>query len=135
MPNFLTKPVAHHHVVQKDIPTNPNIPSVVNMAKSITFFGGTRINGDSIPTLPATIVPSVINDEQPSSTSTSMNVLDVPQFIGENVKLAKSSLFSGVKRVFLNFYSNFICSFNKQFRMYASNLLIMLIHLNIHHLI
>jgi hypothetical protein len=100
--NFLTKPIVHHHHHQsdkKDIPSDQNARSVVNTAKSITFFGGTKLNGNTKSTLPTSIsTPSITIDEQPS-LSTSTDLLHVPDVIGGNVKLTKSSIFSGMKKV------------------------------------
>jgi hypothetical protein len=101
--NFLTKPIVHHHhhhqLDKKDIPSDQNARSVVNTAKSITFFGGTKLNGNTKSTLPTSIsTPSITIDEQPS-LSTSTDLLHVPDVIGGNVKLTKSSIFSGMKKV------------------------------------
>jgi len=95
--SFLTKPIVHHHHHQsdkKDIPSDQNARSIVNTNKSITFFGGTKVNG----TTKSTITPSITIDEQ-SSLSTSIDFLHVPDVIGGNVKLNKSSIFSGMKKV------------------------------------
>ncbi len=98
-PNFLTKPIVHHHHHHSD---KKDVPSVVNTTKSITFFGGTKVNGNTKSTLPSSEpapLPSITINEQ-SSLSTSIDLIRVPDVIGGNVKLNKSSIFSGMKKVF-----------------------------------
>jgi len=82
--NFLTKPILHHHQLQKkDIPSN----DIINTTKSITFFDGTKVNENIKLTPPSP--PLIPIDE---------NSIDVPDIIGGNVKLNKSSIFSGMKK-------------------------------------
>lgn len=90
-PNFITKPIVHHHHQSE----KKDIPSVVNTNKSITFFGGTKYNGTnkSIPS------PSITIDEQ-----SSVDIIQIPDIIGGNVKLNKSSIFSGMKKVLQNHF-------------------------------
>jgi hypothetical protein len=127
--NILTKPVIHHPTPRlvnedkKDIQSEiiPNqLPisisrSVVNTAKAVTFFGGNKLNGNTKSSLPNSIPPpppplssqTNVKNEQPS-VSTSMDILRAPDIIGGNIKLNKSSIFSGAKKVFLIYfhYSN-----------------------------
>jgi hypothetical protein len=110
--------------------------SVVNTAKAVTFFGGDKLNGNTKSSLPKSIAPppppiqSQKNEQ--SSPSTSMDLLRTPNVIGGNVKLNKSSIFSGAKKVFPLFLFSF--SIIIRSRMLEYNLLIMSIHLNILHL-
>lgn len=109
--------------------------SVVNTAKAVTFFGGDKLNGNTKSSLPKSIAPPpppLSQKNEPSSPSTSINLLRSPDIIGGNVKLNKSSIFSGAKKVLSLFV--FLSSRIIQFRMLEYNLLIMLIHLNILHL-
>ncbi|CAF4417349.1 unnamed protein product [Rotaria sp. Silwood2] len=100
-PNFLTKPIVHHHNLdKKDISLDSIVQTVVNSTKSVTFFGGIKVNSDVQSTLPASIVPPpqpIIKDEQ-SSISTSIDLFQAPDIIGGNVKLNKSSIFSGTRK-------------------------------------
>jgi hypothetical protein len=119
--NFITKPVVHHQTrlvneeekdVQPPEPINNQLSisiarSVINTAKAVTFFGGNKLNGNSKSTLPTSIPPppppppppAPINDQ--SAISTSVDLLRAPDIIGGNVKLNKSSIFSGGKRVLI----------------------------------
>ncbi len=109
--SFLTKPIVHHHHHQsekKDIPSDEISQSVVNTGKAITFFGGTKVNGNIKSTLPASIPtppppppppPASITIDEQSSISPSMDLFRAPDVIGGNVKLNKSSIFSGIKKV------------------------------------
>jgi hypothetical protein len=101
LPNFLTKPVVHRHLDKKDIPSDSIAGSFANTNKAVTFFGGTKVNENTRSTLSASIPaapPSIINEEQ-LAISTSVDLFHAPDFIGGNVKLNKSSIFSGVKKV------------------------------------
>ena len=105
--NCLTKPTFHHHSEKNDMPIDSIARSVINTTKPVTFFGGTKINTDDTSTLPPSIVsPSslIIVDEQLSISNDSLRP---PDIIGGNVKLAKSSIFSGMKKVLsMNFDQN-----------------------------
>jgi hypothetical protein len=105
-PNFLTKPIVHHHVEKKDIPSDQSTRSDVNATKSITFFGGTQVNGNTKSTLPSSITPPtpLINKNEQFVMSTPIDSFRSPDFIGGNVKLNKSSIFSGTKKVRTNLY-------------------------------
>ena len=113
--NFLTKPVIHQPIrneEKKDLPLETihnQLPisvsrSVINTAKAVTFFGGNKLNGNTKSSLPNSIPPpppssqTTVKNEQ-SSISTSIDVLRVPNIVGGNVKLNKSSIFSGAKKV------------------------------------
>ncbi|CAF4879373.1 unnamed protein product [Rotaria sp. Silwood1] len=108
-PNFLTKPILHHHHLEKkDTSSDSIVRSVVNSTKSVTFFGGIKVNNDVQSTLPASIIPPplpIIKDEQ-SSTLTLIDLLQIPDVIGGNIKLNKSSIFSGTRKVLENFTYN-----------------------------
>lgn len=124
--NILSKPVVHHHNnralndEKKDNQTElihpslaiPISRSVINIAKAVTFYGGNKLNGTSKSSLPDTIAPPP--PPAPSSTSiqfemnikdgqtnqsNSIDPLHAPDVIGGNVKLSKSSIFSGTKKV------------------------------------
>ncbi|CAF3703287.1 unnamed protein product [Rotaria socialis] len=101
-PNFLTKPALHHHLERKDNLLDAIARPAVNTDKSVTFFGGAKVNGDLTSTLPVSIPSpplSATKDEQsPTSTPTPMEVTSTPDVIGGNVKLNKSSIFSGSKK-------------------------------------
>jgi hypothetical protein len=120
----VTKPVIYHptrliNEEKKDLQPEINhnnqlsIPisrSVVHTAKAVTFFGGNRLNGNTKSSLPNSIPPPLpsststcqmnIKNEQ-SSISTSADLLRAPDIIGGNVKLNKSSIFSGIKKVLI----------------------------------
>ncbi|CAF3529895.1 unnamed protein product [Rotaria sp. Silwood1] len=108
-PNFLTKPILHHHHLEKkDTSLDSIVRSVVNSTKSVTFFGGIKVNNDVQSTLPASIIPPplpIIKDEQ-LSTLTLIDLLQIPDVIGGNIKLNKSSIFSGTRKVLENFTYN-----------------------------
>ena len=97
VPNFLTKPIVHHHQGEKKEPSSDSIPrSIIQTTKSVTFFGGAKVNENIQSTLPPSIdppQPSMSNDEP------SEEIFSVPDVIGGNVKLNKSSIFSGMKKV------------------------------------
>ncbi|CAF1531765.1 unnamed protein product [Rotaria sordida] len=100
-PNFLTKPIVHHHYLEKkDISVDSIVHSVANSTKSVTFFGGLKINSNVQSTLPASIIPPplLITKDEQSSISTSVDLLHAPDVIGGDVKLSKSSIFSGTKK-------------------------------------
>jgi hypothetical protein len=87
-PNFLTKPIVHHHQSEnKDALSHQTI----NTTKSITFFGGTKMYENTKSTPPP---PSMTFDEEASG-----DFFRAPDVIGGNVKLNKSSIFSGMKKV------------------------------------
>jgi len=95
---FLTKPIVHHHnqSEKKDLLSDPTLRSVVHTNKSITYFGGTILNENTKSTVspPKDLpLPSITIDV------TSVDLLRVPDVIGGNVKLNKSSIFSGIKKV------------------------------------
>lgn len=96
--HFLTKPVVHRHQTDKQdsrVESTP-IRSTVHTAKSVTFFGGNKMADYTQLILPSSINPfesSAIVEE------TTMELFDIPEFIGSNVKLSKSSIFSGGKKV------------------------------------
>ncbi|CAF4705899.1 unnamed protein product [Rotaria sp. Silwood1] len=125
--HLLTKPIVLHptHLVneekkdtQIDIIPNPlsiSISrSVVNTAKAVTFFGGNKLNGNTKSSLPDTILPPPPPSSSSSSSSssslslceiniktepsTSIDLHRAPDVIGGNVKLNKSSIFSGTKK-------------------------------------
>jgi hypothetical protein len=101
LPNFLTKPVVHRHLDKKDVPSDSIAGSFTNTNKAVTFFGGTKVHENTRSTLPTSIPappPSIINEEQ-LTISTSVDLFHAPDVIGGNVKLNKSSIFSGVKKV------------------------------------
>lgn len=109
--------------------------SVVNTAKAVTFFGGNKLNGNTKSSLPVSIppppppsssTPSVSNQINNKIETISNETLHPPSIIGGNVKLNKSSIYSGTKKV-LNFKRNLlfnITSFSF-IRMLMFNLLIM----------
>jgi hypothetical protein len=118
--SLLTKPVIHHSTrllneEKKDLQseTIPNqlslsiSRSVINTAKAVTFFGGNKLNSNiksSLPnSIPSPTVSSQINNKIEQSTS--IDLLLAPNIIGGNIKLNKSSIFSGTKKVF---YSRFL---------------------------
>ncbi|CAF1360595.1 unnamed protein product [Adineta steineri] len=117
--NTVTKPVIHQparliNEEKKDIQLEPihgqlSISvsrSVINTAKAVTFFGGNKLNGDTKSSLPSSIPPppppsssnQTNTKNESSSISTSLDVLRTPDIIGGNVKLNKSSIFSGTKK-------------------------------------
>jgi hypothetical protein len=125
--NILTKPVIHHptrsiNEEKKDIQPEiiPNELSisisrlVVNTAKAVTFFGGNKVNGNTKSSLPNSIPPppppssssqsNTKNEE--SSIPTTVDVLRAPDIIGGNIKLNKSSIFSGSKKVVFRFFNS-----------------------------
>ena len=126
--NFLTKPVVHRHQIERVDP-----PALVQSPKSVTFFGGTKVADYT-----QVILPPAINPLEPAVTTieyTSSELFDIPEFIGGNVKLNKSSIFSGIKkvRVYLSFFSSasfFSLSFCRKLE---SNSWEMSRHLSTHH--
>ena len=95
--NFLTKPVVHRHQTEKkDSLVESTVRSTVHTAKSVTFFGGNKVVDYTQLILPPSINPfessAIVED-------TSAELFDIPEFIGGNVKLSKSSIFTGVKKV------------------------------------
>ena len=111
---LLTKPVIHHptrslNEDKKDLQSeliHNQLPivisrSVVNTAKAVTFFGGNRVNGDTKSSLPDSILPPIpsVQLNHKIEQSTSVDLLRAPDIIGGNVKLNKSSIFSGIKKV------------------------------------
>ena len=79
--------------------------SVVNTAKAVTFFGGDKLNGINKSSLPKSIAPPPpVQKSEPTSTSKSIDSVRTPAFVGGNVKLNKSSIFSGAKKVFFHFH-------------------------------
>jgi len=123
---LLTKPVIHHptrliNEEKKDLQSETNhnqltlsiSRSVVNTAKAVTFFGGNKLNGNtksslpnSIPPPPPTLSQTNIKNEQ-ASISPSIDVLRTPDIIGGNIKLTKSSIFSGTKKVFIRLFFHY----------------------------
>jgi hypothetical protein len=116
--NLLTKPVVYHPIrlvteEKKDLQPETihnQLPisvsrSVINTAKAVTFFGGNKLNGNTNSSLPSSIPPPSPSSSQTnikneiSSISTSAELLRAPDIIGGNVKLNKSSMFSGAKKV------------------------------------
>ena len=146
LPNYLSKPSVHHSTrppteEKKDIqPENiPNSPlpvsmsrSVVNTAKAVTFFGGSKLNSNTKSSLPNSIpappVPSLTNGKTESS---SMDVFRAPDIIGGNVKLTKSSMFSGARKVDYHRFLDLISHLSLVSRAVAFNSLTMSIHSNI----
>ncbi|CAF0880508.1 unnamed protein product [Rotaria sordida] len=122
--NLLTKPIVQHSTrlineekkdTQIDIISHPvSIPisrSVVNTANAVTFFGGNKVNGNTKSSLPDTILPPPPPQSSSSSAaaaaaeinikkeqSTSIDLQRAPDIIGGNIKLNKSSIFSGAKK-------------------------------------
>lgn len=79
--------------------------SVVNTAKAVTFFGGDKLNGTNKTSLPKSIAPPPpIQKSEPAPTSKSIDTVRTPAFVGSNVRLNKSSIFSGAKKVSIDFY-------------------------------
>ncbi|CAF4421396.1 unnamed protein product, partial [Adineta steineri] len=99
--NFLTKPTVHHHSEKKDIPSDDIIrSSFISTTKAVTFYGGAKHNENIKSILPASTIlpmPSIIKEE-PSSISPLIDLFPVPDIIGGNIKLNKSSIFSGIKK-------------------------------------
>lgn len=88
--------------------------SVVNTAKAVTFFGGNKLNGNTKSSLPNSIPappPPSVSTQINNKTEQSLNeVLRAPNIVGGNVKLNKSSIYSGTKKVFNSnffFFRNF----------------------------
>ena len=107
-PNFLTKPIVHHHVEKKD---SPSVQNAVDTAKAITFFGGSQVNGNTKSSLPTSITPpplSSIKKSEQLSMSAPIDLFRSPDFIGGNVKLSKSSIFSGTKKVRTNSHEHLV---------------------------
>ena len=76
--------------------------SVVNTAKAVTFFGGDKLNENNKSFLPKSIAPPpppLMQKTESASTSKSIDSVRTPAFLGGNVKLNKSSIFSGAKKV------------------------------------
>jgi len=118
---LLTKPVIHHSTrllneEKKELQSETNhnqlslsiSRSVVHTAKAVTFFGGNKLNTNIKSSLPTSIPPppplslsSQINTKtEQTSPSISIDLLRAPNIIGGNIKLNKSSIFSGIKKVF-----------------------------------
>ena len=100
-PTFLTKPVLHHSS-EKTKSSTEAIPSsaarVLGVpAKGITFFGGVKLDDDV--QLPLAAPP--VSPLPPKKNDTSTDSSQTPDVIGGHVKLDKSSLFSGIKKVIL----------------------------------
>ncbi|CAF0757028.1 unnamed protein product [Adineta ricciae] len=121
--NTVSKPIVHQPVrvvheerndVHLEVNSNPLLISisraVINTAKAVTFFGGNRVNGHTKSSLPSYILPpppppssssftsqTKMKHDQ-SSTLSSADVLRAPDIVGGNVKLNKSSIFSGTKK-------------------------------------
>ncbi len=98
--NFFTKPILHHYYSseKQDSSSDQNASSAVDTTKSITFFGGTTITE---------------NTESRSPARTIDEPLDcVPDVIGGNVKLTKSSIFSGMKKVLISLLQKILCFYN-----------------------
>ena len=98
--SFLTKPVVHRHSEPKhtavEIISSPTNRAPVNVSNSVTFYGGTKIS-DPSKTIPSTT--PIVSPPSPTMTDESIDSFGVPDVIGGNVKLSKSSLFSGVRKV------------------------------------
>ena len=123
--NILTKPVIHHssrplnddkqdmhpHILSNPLPITVS-GLAVNTAKAVTFFGGNKLNGNTKSSLPDTIslplTSQTTNKNEPSSVSTSTDLLRALDIVGGYVKLNKSSIFSGTKKVFCFFILDFI---------------------------
>ncbi|CAF1407973.1 unnamed protein product [Rotaria magnacalcarata] len=101
-PTFLTKPVLHHHLDRKDNLLDAIARPIVNTDKSVTFFGGAKVNGNLTSTLPVSVpsptLPATKDEQSPTSTPTPTEATSTPDIIGGNVKLNKSSIFSGSKK-------------------------------------
>ncbi|CAF1090796.1 unnamed protein product [Adineta steineri] len=99
--NFLTKPTVHHHSEKKDIPSDDiTRSSFISTTKAVTFYGGAKHNENIKSILPASTIlpmPSIIKEE-PSSILPLIDLFPVPDIIGGNIKLNKSSIFSGIKK-------------------------------------
>jgi hypothetical protein len=85
----------------------PIARSVVHTGKAVTFFGGSKLNGNSKSSLPNSIpappIQSSIHDKSESlSISTATDLFRAPDVIGGNIQLSKSSIFSGTKKVFIH---------------------------------
>lgn len=123
--SFLTKPVVHRHQVEK-----PDPLSLVQTAKSVTFFGGTKVTDYTQLILSPAIEPlqPVTNIEDAS-----FELFDIPEFIGGNVKLNKSSIFSGNRKVCEFVFCYSLVNFFSLARKLESNSWKISIHLNTHH--
>jgi hypothetical protein len=119
---LLTKPVIHHstrllneekkELQSETIHNQLSLSisrSVVHTAKAVTFFGGNKLNTNIKSSLPTSIPPpppplslssQINNKTEQISPSTSIDLLRAPNIIGGNIKLNKSSIFSGTKKVF-----------------------------------
>jgi hypothetical protein len=110
-PTNISKPVIQHQPIKKDVPTETNnkqiARAILNTVKPVTFFGGTKTTENSKSTLPKSIAPppppQPITKNEQSSISLTTDLLRAPDIIGGNVKLNKSSIFSGAKKVSSNF--------------------------------
>lgn len=69
--------------------------TVVNTAKAITFFGGNKLNDDNQSSLPSSIPAPIITDKFEQSAN---ELPQTPDIIGGNVKLNKSSIYSGIRK-------------------------------------
>jgi hypothetical protein len=97
---FLTKPIVHHHHTpseRKDLSSDQISQSIVNASKSITFFGGIKLNENS-KSPPKELSPPLIPVDE-----TSVDRFRAPDVIGGNVKLNKSSIFSGIRKVLYSY--------------------------------
>ena len=112
-----SKPIVHHPVRpmieeknDSHIETITNLPlsvsiarSVINPAKAVTFFGGNKLNGNNKSSLPNSIAAPLPSKVETTSNSKSMDLFRSPDVVGGNVKLTKSSIFSGTRKV--SYYS------------------------------
>lgn len=99
--NFLTKPVLHHSSEKTKSSTEAILSSAARVlgvpAKGITFFGGVKLDDDVQLPLAVPLVSPLPPKRNDASTVSSQT----PDVIGGHVKLDKSSLFSGIKKVIL----------------------------------
>jgi hypothetical protein len=100
-PTFLTKPVLHHSSEKTKSSTEAISSSAARIlaapAKGITFFGGMKLEDDAqLPLAAPTIPPLSLK-----TTDAATDLFQTPDVIGGHVKLDKSSLFSGIKKVLL----------------------------------
>ena len=83
---------------QFDIIQNQFSRTVVNTAKAITFFGGNKLNGDNQSSLPSSIpAPPIVADKTEQLPANDLS--QTPDIIGGNVRLNKSSIYSGIRKV------------------------------------
>lgn len=84
--------------------------SVINPAKAVTFFGGSKLNGNNKSSLPNSIPAPPTPISSKCDTPTLSHMVDQfrsPDIVGGNVKLTKSSIFSGSKKVTIEFCYRF----------------------------